>query len=153
MTAGYATPKLRPPSKPRHRAKACYLGVPAIFKLDIACRTLHQAFCERGNSGIYLVGSALYRSSFRDVDVVCMLDDAEFGELFPDAIYGPSNGSFELDARWMVLTVTISDWLTGQVGMPVDFKFQPTSFGNERHHGRRHPLGMRMVSRRHKQRD
>lgn len=146
---GYATPKLRPPRVAKApRQKSCYVGVPAIFKLDIACRTLHAAFCERGNSGIYLVGSALERPDFRDVDVVCMLDDAEFGVLFPDAIFGPKTGSFELDPRWLVLTVSISDWLGHQVGVPIDFKFQPTSFGNARHHGRRHPLGLRMVSRR-----
>ena len=133
----------------RRRTKPCYLGVPAIFKLDIACMTLHQAFCIcAGNSGIYLVGSALDRQDFRDVDVVCMLDDKEFAQLFPDAHFGDNNGSFELDPRWRILTVAISDWLALQIGMPVDFKFQPTGFGNARHSGRRHPLGLRTVPRR-----
>lgn len=144
----YAIPKLRPKAEPRRRRKACYLGVPAIFKLDIACMTLNQAFCLVGNSGTYLVGSALERPDFRDVDVVCMLDDKEFAQLFPDAHFGDNSGSFELDPRWQVLTVAISDWLTAQIGMAVDFKFQPTGFANARHHGVRHPLGMRTQPKR-----
>lgn len=149
----YATPKLRPRAEPapKRRRKSCYLGVPAIFKLDIACMTLYQAFCiNAGNSGIYLVGSALERPDFRDVDVVCMLDDKEFALLFPDAHFGDRDGSFELDPRWRILTVAISDWLASQINMPVDFKFQPTGFANARHHGQRHPLGLRTVPRREK---
>jgi hypothetical protein len=90
----------------------------------------------------------LERPDFRDVDVVCMLDDKEFGALFPDAQFSERIASFEFDPRWLVLTVALSDWLTGQIGIPVDFKFQPTSFVNARHHGARHALGLRMQPRR-----
>src|SRR4051812_8055359 len=81
----YAVPKLKPTPRPKHRTKICYLGVPAIFKLDLACMNLYQAFCVGGKyGGIYLVGSVLERPDFRDVDVVCILHDDDFSELFPD---------------------------------------------------------------------
>lgn len=147
---GYAVPKLRPPTPPKPRRKPCYLGVPAIFKLDLACMNLYQAFCVGGQfGGIYLVGSALERPDFRDVDVVCILADEDFVQLFPD-VQRPEDaaGHFERDPRWLLLSVTISDWLTGQIEMPVDFKFQPMTFANARHDGPRHPLGLRSAARR-----
>lgn len=146
----YAKPKLRPAAEPKTRRKPCYLGVPEIFKLDLACMNLYQAFCVGGAfGGIYLVGSALERPDFRDVDVVCILADKDFADLFPD-VHQPNSTSahFELDPRWLIMSVALSDWLTVQVGRPVDFKFQPMTFANARHDNRRHPLGHRTVARR-----
>lgn len=52
--------KLRPIPEPKRRKKFCYLGVPAVFKLELACMNLYQAFCVGGRyGGIYLVGSVL----------------------------------------------------------------------------------------------
>lgn len=132
--------------------KSTYLGVPAIFKLDLACMNLYQAFCVGGKlGGIYLVGSVLERPTFRDIDVVCILCDEDFEQLFPDVHHVAGNTAhFELDPRWLIMSVTISDWLTAQVGIgkPVDFKFQPMTFANARHKGNRDPLGLRTVARR-----
>lgn len=143
--------KLRPPAEPKRRRKPCYLGVPAIFKLDLACMNLYQAFCVGGTfGGIYLVGSALERPDFRDVDVVCILADKDFAGLFPDVHHHESatTAYFEMDPRWLLLSVTISDWLTHQLGagVPVDFKFQPMTFANARHDRARQPLGHRTVA-------
>ncbi len=55
------------PRQPKRRRKPNYVGVPAIFKLDLACMNLYQAFCVGSDfGGIYLVGSALERPDFRD---------------------------------------------------------------------------------------
>lgn len=112
---------------PKKRTKWNYLGAPAAFKLELACQHLHRAF---GGFGIYLVGSVLERPDWRDVDVRMILSDEEFAALFPDAQGG---GSWEFDARWLVMTVAISAWLKEQTGLPIDFQFQPQTHANERH--------------------
>lgn len=122
-----------PPAK---RRKASYVGVPAIFKLNLACLHLNRAYGDA--FGCYLVGSALERPDWRDVDVVMILDDAAFQTEFPQA----DLRVFEHDLKWLILTVAVSDWLRAQTGLPVDFKFQPQTHANERHKGRRHALGL-----------
>lgn len=126
-----------PPDAPRK--KASYVGVPAIFKLELACKHLRSAF---PSHGCYLVGSATERPDWRDVDVVMMLSDNDFRRLFPKALL---QGQWEFDPRWLLLTVAISDWLSAQTGLPIDFKFQPTAWANARHNKRRHPLGINYV--------
>lgn len=123
---------------PETRRKASYVGVPAVFKLGLACMHLNEAYGEA--FGCYLVGSALERPDWRDVDVVMILDDEAFQREFPDA----DLRSFELDVKWLIHTVAISDWLKAQTGLPIDFKFQPQTWANERHKGRRNALGMRV---------
>ena len=49
-------------------AKACYVGAPAIFALEQACQIIVDAFGR--DYGCYLVGSALKRADWRDVDEV-----------------------------------------------------------------------------------
>ena len=48
------------------RKKFCYVGAPAIFALETACRQITEAF---DSYGVYLVGSALERPDWRDVDL------------------------------------------------------------------------------------
>lgn len=152
VQSGYATTKLRPPRAPRRRKKFNYLGVPATFKLELACMNLYQAFCVAEKfGGIYLVGSVLERPDFRDVDVVCILHDDDFTALFPDVQRhdDPNCAYFENDPRWLVMTVALSDWISSQIGHPVDFKFQPMTFANSRYHRQaRHSLGLRTVAKR-----
>lgn len=123
------------------RHKACYVGAPAIFQLELACQLLEDAF-GRGMGGCYLVGSAIERPDWRDVDVRYILDDDAFRVLFPDA---PLEwGGWEFDPRWLLLTTMVSTWLRKQTGLPVDFQFQPMTHANERHSKPRHALGMRL---------
>lgn len=124
------------------RKKASYVGVPAIFKLRLACMQLEQAY--EGFS-CYLVGSALERPDWRDVDVVMILEDGAFLREFPDAEV--RGGGFECDPKWLILTIAISEWLKAQTGLPIDFKFQPQTWANERHVGRRDAIGMHVVWR------
>jgi hypothetical protein len=120
------------------RRKVSHVGAPACFALTLACQQLNRAF---GGFGCYLVGSALERPDWRDVDVRLILADDEFAALFPDA--GPiSHARWEFDVRWLVMTTAISAQLSAQTGLPVDFQFQPQSHANARHKGRRNALGL-----------
>ena len=131
------------PKKPRKKFN--YVGAPKIFALELACSHLWRAFCTPAKfGGLYVVGSALQRPDWRDVDVVCILDDESFAKLFPDAA-DASDGCarFEFDPRWLVMTVALSDWLSWQSGLPIDFKFQPMTMANLMHGGgRRNPIGL-----------
>jgi hypothetical protein len=121
------------------KRKASHVGAPAVFVLEQACQQIGDAF---GDYGCYLVGSALERPDWRDVDVRFIMPDDEFDRLFPDA--GHDGGWWEHDPRWLLLTVAISEHLSRLTGLPIDFQFQPQTHANERHKGgRRSALGMR----------
>jgi hypothetical protein len=109
--------------------KASYVGAPAVFALRMACQDLDRAF---GGYGCYLVGSALDRPDWRDVDVRCIMGDADFAALFPDA-----KEHWECDPRWLWMTVSISERLSRLTGLPVDFQFQPQTHANRRFKGGR----------------
>jgi hypothetical protein len=119
------------------RKKGVYIGAPACFALEQACQHIYDAL---GGYGCYVVGSALERQDWRDVDVRYILDDAEFETLFPDA----ADKNWEHDARWLLLTVSISAWLSQQTGLPIDFQIQPQTHANERHPGARNAVGLRI---------
>lgn len=140
----------KPPVAPRKKAR--YIGAPACFALEMACKTLRDAFGsevdESSHIGIYAVGSCLERPDWRDVDVVMIMDDASFQRLFPDVTFGPGFGAnWEFDPRWTLMVTLISRWLKEQTGLPVDFKFQPMSYANERHNKQRHAVGLRFAKR------
>lgn len=118
------------------KVKASYVGAPAIFALDLACRQINEAF---GWFGCYLVGSALERADWRDVDIRFIMRDEEFATLFPDA-----GEHWEHDARWLLLTISISKRLSKVSGLPVDFQFQPQTHANGRHKGKRNAMGLRI---------
>ncbi len=127
------------PEKPR--VKGIYIGAPACFALEEAIRHVAEAFAdESGYAGIYVVGSALQRPDWRDVDVRFIMDDAKFAELFPSA-----GDHWEHDARWLLLTVAISERLSKLTGLPIDFQFQPRTHANKHHKGPRNAVGMRIV--------
>jgi hypothetical protein len=125
-----------PAAKP---AKVGYVGAPAIFALKSACQDLARAF---NCYGVYLVGSALERPDWRDVDVRMILSDAAFMELFPGAAHDGQPAHWEANPRWLWLTVSISDRLSKLTGLPVDFQFQPQAHANARHKGRRDCLSI-----------
>lgn len=121
------------------RGKICYVGAPAIFKLERACKALNRAF---GGFGCYGVGSAWERPDWRDVDVRFIMRDDDFRKLFPKARNDGHAANWEFDDRWLLLTTAISAMLSAETGLPIDFQFQPASFANKRHKGQRHPLGL-----------
>ncbi|MCE9618416.1 MAG: hypothetical protein K8R92_00720 [Planctomycetes bacterium] len=125
---------------PAERTKTCYVGAPSIFALEQACQMLGDAF---GRFNCYLVGSAMVRKDWRDVDVRMILPDDEFAKLFPAALADANQ--FQFDPRWLLLTVAISERLSKLTGLPIDFQFQPMTIANKRHTGPRHALGLRVA--------
>jgi len=108
-----------------------YLPVPQKFNLAIACNMIAQCF-GRKNYGVYLVGSSLEKRDYRDVDVRCILDDAEFDRLFPSL--APKDGKVPVpqhDATWSLLMAALSLWLQHHSGLPVDFQIQRQTQANE----------------------
>ena len=128
---------------PKPRVKGIYIGAPACFALEEAIRHVAEAFDAFGDgdeyAGIYVVGSCLQRQDWRDVDVRLIMSDAMFARTFPDA-----GDHWEHDARWLLLTVAISERLSRLTGLPIDFQFQPQTHANERHKGPRNAIGMRI---------
>lgn len=123
---------------PQPRKKGIYVGAPKCFILEEACQNINRSF---KGFGCYLVGSAIERPDWRDIDVRFIMSDDEFRAEFPDA--GPiEEGRWELDPKWILLTVAISERLSRQTGLPVDFQFQPQSHANARHKGMRNALGL-----------
>ena len=115
--------------------KASYIGAPACFKLELACKHINDAF---GMYGCYLVGSAARRPDWRDVDIRLIMPDDEFEKLFPTA-----GNNCEFDQRWLLLITSISAWMSEQTSLPIDFQFQKMSKANETYKGRpRSALGI-----------
>lgn len=125
--------------KQPERVKVSYIGAPAVFKLEAACTLVNRAF---GSFGCYIVGSAIERADWRDVDVRFILEDTEFEKLFPDA--GAINlCRWEFDPRWLIVNIGIAGYLSQQSGLPIDFQIQPQSHANNAFGGRpRHAVGL-----------
>jgi hypothetical protein len=117
----------------RSLVRANYLPAPAVFHLDHACAMIRDAF----DDCPYLVGSALVRRDYRDVDVRLILADEKFNHLFPDAFTAP-----RYHPLWSLMCSTISDWLARQTGLPIDFQIQRRIEANAQYPGARHALGM-----------
>ena len=114
---------------------------PMVFRRNYGpaiCQQVHEAL---GGFGCYLVGSALERPDWRDVDVRLIMKDEEFAELFPAAGH-----AWEQDPRWLLLNVSIAERLSKLTGLPVDFQIQPQTHANERHSGKRHAIGFRVAN-------
>ena len=106
-----------------------FLGSPAEYLLDQACIGVARAFGTKP----YLVGSAMEKGDWRDVDVRVMLDDDDFDRLFPGPVA-------RVNPLWSLLCVTISEHLSRVTGLPVDFQVQRVSDANARYPYARHPL-------------
>jgi hypothetical protein len=123
------------------RKKSIYVGAPACFALELALQHIDKAFADLRvgrYTGAYVVGSALERPDWRDIDVRFIMDDLTFKEQFPHA-----EEHWEFDPKWLLLTVAISKWLSDQTGLPVDFQFQPMTYANAMHKKPRNAAGLR----------
>lgn len=105
-----------------------YLTVSQNFALEAALAVFEKAGFE-----VYLVGSALLRRDFRDVDIRCILDDDKFADLFPNKV------------RLRLSNAAHSEWLSSRTGLPVDFQFQPYS-DLKNHSGPRNAMGFLIES-------
>jgi len=124
------------------RKKCCYIGAPKVFALESACRLINAAF---GDFGCYLVGSALERADWRDVDIRFIMPDEDFKKVFPEAwVIG---ALWEHDARWLLINTAIAEHLSRLTQLPIDFQIQPQTFANEKHPGQRSAIGLQVVAR------
>lgn len=112
-------------------ARVNYLTVAQNFALETACSILSDAGFE-----VYLVGSVMERPNFRDVDLRCILDDADFEQRF---------GCQRMQLR--LLNAAISEWVTARTGLPIDFQFQSMTEANK-YQGRRNAMGILIESER-----
>ena len=101
-----------------------YLTVCEFYRLNLACQVLWGAF--PGTVGVFLVGSALHRRDFRDVDIRLMLRKEDYRRLFPKAPANPQG-----NITWDLLCVAISDFLARQCGLHIDFQIQEMDWANE----------------------
>lgn len=115
-----------------------YLPPTGLYALNLSCTLLDRAFdC----FGVYLVGSAIERRDYRDVDVRLIMNDAAYDKLF-SGNPGERETGGAYDPLWSLLCLSISTWLTQQTGLPIDFQIQRQTQANATHHGRRQALGV-----------
>ncbi len=111
-----------------------YIGAPQFYNLQYACAMLVEAF----GYHVYLVGSALERRDYRDVDVRCILDDTEFDRLFPNI----SGSNYQTDAFWCLVCCSISEWLAIRSNLPIDFQIQRRTQATAENEGTRSALAL-----------
>ncbi|WP_295035565.1 hypothetical protein [uncultured Microbacterium sp.] len=99
--------------------------------LDEACRPIAEAF----DADPYLVGTAVSRQDYRDVDVRLILDDETYGRLV-EVVDTPLRE---------FLGLAIGEYLAARTGLPIDFQIQQLTAANRAHTGFRNPLGMRTL--------
>lgn len=78
----------------------------------------------------YLVGSALQRPDYRDVDVRLMLSDDRYDALAATGV------------RLSRLNLAVSVWGQKVTGLPIDFQVQRVSDANDEFGGPRDPIGI-----------
>lgn len=113
--------------------RANFIGAPQFFHLNNACTILNAAFGYHN----YLVGSAIERRDFRDVDVRCIMPDEAYARLFPGLTGNPS-----VNAHWSLVCAAISEWLSHRTGLPIDFQIQMQTEANAEFSGPRSALGL-----------
>lgn len=141
--------------KPVARA-ASYLSPPDFHRLNWACRPIRHAF----RTPPYLVGSALTRLDFRDIDIRLILDDAVVARMFGVRPARPMNNAVDVlveeatrhldaydpdpgDVR-LLLNIALSDLIAkaANAPAPIDFQIQSMTEANVPEHGMRNPLGI-----------
>lgn len=127
--------------------KVSYVGAPACFALETACKQVREAFRDGAEfADIFIVGSSMERADWRDVDVRMMLDDDTFRRMFPSVDISHDAALWEFDPRWTLMVTAISQWMRQQTGLPVDFQFQPMTWANKHHDKPRHAAGLSFVT-------
>ena len=98
------------------------VGQPGNLRLFAWAQQLDCAF---GVSPL-LVGSAIQRKDWRDVDVRLVLPDEQYHQWV--------GGSWYLESRRQSMCVAYSIWGQQYTGLPIDFQFQPATEA-EQHSG------------------
>lgn len=108
--------------------RATYLLVTQVNSLNTWGRELKGLFhTDVNNYGAYLVGSALTKPGFRDVDIRQIISDDDFRQLFNTVDIGYFNHA-------------VSVWGQQITGLPIDYQVQ--SISHEDNKGVKHPIDM-----------
>jgi hypothetical protein len=83
----------------------------------------------------YLVGSALFTTEWRDVDVRTILTDEEWERLDLGDPERPSG-------KAMAFNLAFSELGRRMTGLPIDFQLQQQTHANQRHKGARSAIGL-----------
>lgn len=111
-----------------------WLPAPQAYLLNQMCVIVNKAFDD--SYGCYLVGSALKRRDYRDVDVRFIMADTEYDKLFGTTM--PAH----MHPLWSLMCTSISLFLQTHTGLPVDFQIQQMTRANaENENEEHHPLG------------
>ena len=97
-------------------ATGSHIGAPQQTSLDHALLIVSKAF---DGEDCFIVGSALDRPDFRDVDVRLIMDDKKF-----DALFGAYETSYRSSPLWSLMMVAISEYLSKRTELPIDFQVQ-----------------------------
>jgi len=119
-------PEREPVTPPKQRG--VYIGMPAYLHLCRFADVIRDAFPE---GGVYLVGSALARQDWRDVDIRLMLPDAAYAR-----IIGPLTKPRYANPRWRALCVAFAALGRDMTGLPIDFQIDQQSAANAEEAGR-----------------
>lgn len=116
------------------RSRATFLHWPTLVEVNRFGCYVHDAFGHRA----YLVGSALVRSDYRDVDVRLILPDDEFAALFGEI----TKPRWKND-KWNAHCIAWTHFGQSLTGQSIDFQIdQHTAANTEHGDQRRHPLGI-----------
>lgn len=105
---------------------AHHLGVTSFIELCFAAAIVKGAFHE--GYGVYLVGSALTRKDWRDVDVRHIISDDEFTRRFGEFVEPYDQNHF-----LRAFNLGISEWMRARCNLPVDYQVQPITKANEKY--------------------
>jgi len=99
------------------------IGMPASLYLDEFGELLYHAF---DGEHAYQVGSSLFGTRWRDVDIRVMLDDEKYAAMG----FGRPEHPHE-NAKWCAYTMAFSELGRRMTGLPIDFQVQQTTWANE----------------------
>jgi len=106
-----------------------YVGMPQALLLDEFGSQIWHAF----GTPAYLVGSAMERKDWRDVDVRLILDDEVYLALGLGGTHGDplGPGHEHTNGKWVALCLAFSALGKQMTGLPIDFQIQSQSAANK----------------------
>ena len=116
----------------QHHSRTTYLNWIALHDLNRFGGYVLDAFGHYP----YLVGSALVRTDYRDVDVRLILPDDEFAATFGEVLTPRYT-----NAKWNATCVVWTHFAAHLTGLPIEFQIDQQTWANENTTGRRHAIG------------
>jgi hypothetical protein len=106
-----------------------YVGMPADLMLHEFGSQVWHAF----GTPPFLVGSALLRKDWRDVDVRLILDDDVYLALGLGGTHGDplGPGHEHSNGKWVALCLAFSALGKQMTGLPIDFQIQSSTWANK----------------------